>query len=350
MKAIGKVVALGSLLVSPVTVTAAELGEYAGVNLSLGGYVKAQVEFNNPDTEPDTIYRTARQSRLNFSASKVVAGHTVRYFVEGDFWEKYYTTREYKWRLRHSYLKVNNLTLGKTWNGQFWATAPMDAEILNFWGTGSGTIAGNGAYVRRDEVLHYERDGFRFSAQEAIYHGADYPDLILSYTRRYPSGSAGTVALTARDVENNGGSDTGLGLSAAGKWAVADSTVHLSGYVGQGLGVYSGVGVGGAWRGNDEATDAENGKLVTQRGFSAALSHRFTPKLRGTLRYGQVDVNDDASSGLQATTANLIYAPLPRLELGIEWRDQSIDTLNFGPFPNVRPAGEQIEVMAVYKF
>lgn len=350
MSAIKKVVTTGFLLGASVTVTGAEIGQVAGVDLSLGGYVKAEAVFNNPDTERDSIYRTARQSRLNFAASKVVADHLVRYFVEGDFWEKYYTTREYKWRLRHSYLQINNLTLGKTWNGQFWATAPMDAEILNFWGTGSGTIAGNGAYVRRDQVLHYVRDGFRFTAQDAIYDSADYPDLTLSYTRRYPSGSAATVALTARDVENGAGSETGMGLSLAGKWVVADSTFHLSTYAGQGLGVYSGVGVGGAWRGNDAAIDVENGKLVTQRGFSAAVGHRFTPKLRGTLRYGQVDVNDDASSGLQAVAANLIYTALPRLEFAVEWRDQSIDTLNFGPFPNVRPAGEQVEVMAMYKF
>ncbi|WP_299199553.1 hypothetical protein [uncultured Amphritea sp.] len=55
-------------------------------------------------------------------------------------------------------------------------------------------------------------------------------------------------------------------------------------------------------------------------------------------------VDDVADTEAFMTTATLMYKYAPGLDLGIEWRDQ--DMANHP----MRPAGQQVEVMAMYKF
>ncbi|WP_417538035.1 hypothetical protein [Marinomonas sp.] len=93
-------------------------------------------------------------------------------------------------RLRHATLTVDNLTVGQTWTGQFFANAPFDTEMINFYGTGIGTVSGNGAVVRPDLVAHYVKDGMRFTAQDPLYSNASLPDLIAGYTVRTAEGHA----------------------------------------------------------------------------------------------------------------------------------------------------------------
>lgn len=331
---------------------AADLGEINGTKFSVGGYIKAEGVFNDPDAGDSSFDGTARESRVNFKATKEVNGHKVTAFVEGDFWGDFHTNSSYNWRLRHAFVQVDNVTVGQTWNGQFWAVAPLDGEMMNFWGLGAGTIAGNGARVRRDVVLHYTNAGFRFSAQDPIYLDSDTPDLVLSYTKKLESGSAYNVALTGREVQNGTGSDYGVGISAAAKLLLGSSSqLRVSAYAGEGMGVYSGVCVGGAWVNVGDANcDAEGGSLVDQTGYAVAYRHQFNSKLRSTVRYGEVNVDDVADTNLEMTTANLIYTYLPNLDLGVEWRDQNIDTLAVGPFAGARPAGNQLEIMAKYRF
>lgn len=328
-----------------VAASAMELGEFNGTKFSVGGYIKAEGVFNNPDNGSSTFDATARQSRINFKVAKEVEGHKVAGFVEGDFYGSNSTGSTYDWRMRHAFISVDNVTVGQTWNGQFFAVAPLDGEMVNFWGLGAGTIAGNGGRVRRDVVLHYVNGGVRLTAQDPVFTDADMPDLVASYTQRFQSGSAYNVALTAREVQNGTDSDVGAGLSLAGKLAVGSGALHASAFTGEGMGVYSGVCQGGMWNPTRDADcDAVGGDLVEQSGFSVAYSHRFSDKLRGTARYGEVNVDDAADTSLEMTNVNLIYTYLPGLDLGIEWRDQSEGTL-----PQ-RPEGQQIELMAMYKF
>lgn len=368
----GKILALAAAIGSVSTgVSAVELGEFNGTKLSVGGYVKVEGVFNRPDSDAafgaeNTFEGTVRQSRVNFKAEKMVDGHKVKGFVEGDFYGDFYTSgNTANWRLRHAYVSVDNLTVGQTWNGQFFAIAPLDGEMINFWGLSAGTIAGNGGVIRRDMLLHYTTNGFRFTAQDPIYVDADLPDMVASYTKRFKSGSAYNVALTGREVQTGtavdptaSNSDWGFALSVAGKYVLPGGhDIRVSAYSGDGIGAYSGVGVGGAYNPTKVAgvdtMDAFGGELVSQYGFAAAYKHQFTNKLRGTIRYGETNVDDAGDTKLEMTNINLIYKYLPNMDIGIEWRDQNIDTLN-GPagtaFPNIRPKGQQLELMAMYKF
>ena len=330
-------------------VSAVELGEFKGTTFSVGGYLKAEAIWGMPDSGENTLETTTRQSRFNLKASKEIEGHKVSGFIESDFWEyqtSYSTSAAL--RLRHAFISIDNLTIGQTWNGQFFATAPFDARMINFFGPGFGTIGGNGGTVRPSTVVHYTTNGFRFTAQDPLYDNASMPDLVASYSNRFKSGCAYNVAVTAREVQTTSVDDSEIGatISLLGKLAVGNGALFAGAFTGKGAGPYSGVCVGGMWNPTKTATcdiDA-SGDLISQTGFNLGVTQNLTENLNGTLRYGKVEVDDAADTSAYETTATLIYTYLPGLDFGIEWRDQ--DQANHP----LRPAGQQVEVMAMYKF
>lgn len=339
---------------------AVDLGEFNGTNFSVGGYLKAETVFDQPDVGENSVEGSVRQSRFNLSTSSMVEDHKIRGFIEGDFWDNNTSSdSSYAWRLRHAYINIDNITVGQTWNGQFFANAPFDTETLNFWGLGIGTIAGNGAPIRPDLVIHYVKDGWRFTAQDPLYSNADTPDAVLAYTHRTSSGHAFNLALTGREVDttpsitSDDESKYGAAISLASKLKFGDTTVSISGFTGKGAAIYSGWGYNGA-RGLDAQMEVDNnGSLITTTGFSAGIGHKISDKLRANLRYGQVSTDKSSLSNdtLKQTAINMVYAYLPNVDLGIEVREQ-----NAGNRPptsqgtSVRPAGKQLELMAMYKF
>lgn len=336
--------------------SALELGEINGTTFSVGGYIKAEGVFTDPDNGDTSFEGSARQSRVNFAAAKEVDGHKVRGFVEGDFWDNNTESdSSYAWRLRHAYVSIDNLTFGQTWNGQFLSNAPFDVEMVNFFGLGTGTIAGNGAVIRPDLVVRYKMGNALLTLQDPIYSDADIPDIVAGYTYRTQSGHALNVTLTGREVNTIGDdSEFGAALSLAGKFKFGNTTLALSGYTGEGAGVYAGWGYNGAM--GPATSDANaSGDLITTTGFSAGVTQRFNDKLRGTIRYGQVEADEVAvgmdEDTLEMTNVNLIYSYMPGLDFGIEWRDQNVGTRPpTAAGSSLRPAGSQVEVMAIYKF
>ncbi len=327
-------------------VSAVELGEVNGTTFSVGGYLKAEAIWGMPDSGNNDVEGTARQSRFNLKATKEVDGHKIGGFIEGDFWGSG-ASGTYDWRMRHAYISIDNLTVGQTWSGNFFATAPFDARMINFFGPGWGTIAGNGGTVRPSMVAHYRTNGFTISAAEPLYDEASMPDMVVAYAQRFKSGSGYSAAITAREVQQLGDdSEIGAALSFQGRLAVGKGSVTAGVFSGKGQGPNTGLCVGGTWNPTKTATcdiDA-SGNLVSQTGFNVGITQNLTDKLNGTVRYGKVEVDDTADTSGYMTTATLIYSYLPGLDLGIEWRDQ-----NMANHP-LRPAGQQVEVMAMYKF
>ena len=328
---------------------AIDLVTTADSTLSIGGYIKAQGIFTTPDEEDSDFEGSLRESRINLKTTKTIGDKKLTGFVEGDFYGEYkgFESDTPELRLRHAYFQVDDLTVGKTWNGQFFAVAPLLTEQLDFWGTGFGTIAGSGLYVRPDLTVHYAKNGFRVTAQDPIYDDANLPDMVMSYGGDMSNFSY-SFAVTGREagtgVENNSDSDLGIGISLASKLTLGDGSLHGSIYNGKGMGVYSGVCTTGALTPASVNCDAENGKLVSQTGFSVGYGYNFTPKLRGNMRYGEVNVKDQANDSIDIKSANLIYKYLPDVDVGVEWRDRSDTTLPW------REKGQEIELMAKYKF
>lgn len=338
---------------------AIEVKELNGTKFTFGGYIKAEGIVNKPDTGDRTFESSLRQSRLNVAAVSQVQEHRVKAFVEIDFWDDLDKGADasYAPRLRHAYLGIDNFTIGQTWSGQFFAAAPLDVEMLNMFGLGTGTLAGTGAMVRPDLLVHYHRNGLRLTLQDPAWNQASYPDMVAAYTYRF-SGQAVNLAVTGREVDTlNDDSKFGAAVSLASKFQLAGTTLSLSGFSGQGAGVYAGWGYLGA-AGANQATDvnAATNKLITTTGFSAGITQKFTPTLRGTVRYGQVTSNhvnvkrapDDT---FKMVNVNLIYTYLPNLDFGIEWRDQNAQNTSPATTDSAaRPKGQQVELMAMYKF
>ncbi len=350
---------------------ATEIADINGTKISVGGYIKVEGTFNRPDSDAafnaeNSFIGQARQSRFYLKTEREVEGHKVKTYLESDFFGNAYqasSTSSYM-RMRHAYMQIDNLTVGQTWSGQFFSSALFDVEMINFWGLGVGTIAGTGATVRPQLVAHYTTNGFRISLQDPIYDKASYPDMVVGYTKRTKTGHALNVTWTGRDVQKgelddtrsvvDNGSAFGAGLSIAGKIKLGAGSLHASAYTGKGMGAYSGIAGGGAYNPTTiGAAESEDNQLLKQSGFSAGYKMKLSPKLRGNLRYGKVTVDDAADTEIAMTNVNLIYTYFKGLDVGIEWRKQTLDTLN-GPagtsFPNIRPKGKQVEIMAMYKF
>ncbi len=343
-------------LASPVC--ALELDAKNGVKLSMGGYVKAQGIYFDPDGSDRFFEGDARETRFNISTARTVEGHQAQVFIEGDFWDNHTTMESdnsHAWRLRHAYLKVDNFTAGQTWNGQFMATARLDTEIMDFWNLGYGTIWGNGAVIRSDIVLHYKLGGALLTLQDPVYADADVPDLVASYSLKTGNGHEFNVAVTGREVDTGiSGSEYGAAVSVASRLQFGKTSVHLSAFTGEGAGVYAGWGYNGM-RGAATSDVNEAGDLITVTGFAAGMGHRFSDKIRANLRYAQVKADEVASNidddTLKLMHANLIYTYVPGIEFGIEWRDQSAATRPpTSASSSLRPAGRQFEVMAKYRF
>ncbi len=341
-------------------VAAVEVADVNGTKFSIGGYVKAEGVVNKPDDGDQDFEASTRQTRLNFTADTAIDDHKVKAFVEMDFWGNNTDDNStFSPRLRHAFIAVDDVTVGQTWAGQFFATAPFDVEMMSFWNPGLGTIGGNGAVIRPELLIHYTLGGLRLSAQDPVWDQAAYPDMVASYT--YRTGAHGfNLAVTGRDVGTGGGinkkSEFGAAVSAAMKLQFGNTALAVSAYTGEGTAVFAGWGYDGA-RGADQNADVNTatGELITTTGFSAGVTQKFMPNLRGTVRYGQVRADEVAATvpddRLEMVNVNLIYTYLPGLDLGIEWRD-----LNAATRPptartsSKRPKGQQVELMAMYKF
>lgn len=335
--------------------SAIELGEFDGTAVSIGGYFKAEGNFNNPDAGDSDFKGTSGQSRLNFKAQREINGHNLTGFIEGDFYGGDVTDSSHELRLRHAFIKVDNLTVGQTWSGQFLASVPYDIPFLDFFNAGKGNLGGNGGVVRPNLVMHYEQMGFRVSLQEPINSEASYPDFVLNYAKKFDNGLALSIAFTGRDVAKsnvtNDSDDSKFAGSViyASKYTFGDTGLHLNGYSGKGQGVYAGFGYGGAWNPSlRPVVDVDsNGKLVTTTGLVVGISHKLTDKITGAVRYAQVEADKTtlgSEDKFDIKHVNLVYSYLPGLDFGIEWRDQNL------PSHPTRPAGQQVEIMAMYKF
>lgn len=338
-------------------VAAIDLGEFNGVELSIGGYIKAEGIVNMPDKGSQDFDGSMRQSRLNFAAKKDVNGHKLKGFVEMDFWDNVTDGKDssYAPRLRHAYISIDNVTIGQTWNGQFLAAAPLDVEMVNFWGPGFGTIAGNGTVVRPDLVVNYAKNGFLVSAQDPTWDQASYPDMVAAYTYR-TGAHAFNLAVTGREVNTTGNdSKFGAAVSAAAKFKFSSTQLAISGFTGKGAGVYAGWGYSGFTGASQNADVNATGDLITTTGFSTGVTQNFMENLRGTVRYGQVKAGEVKvgmdKDTMEMVNVNLIYSYLPDLDFGIEWRYQNAPTLPDTAAASARrPKGKQLEMFAMYKF
>jgi hypothetical protein len=294
-----------------------------------------------PDVDPYSDFH-AQFSRFWLSADHVSDdGDKFKAYIEADFFGggsnalagNEVATNTYAVTLRQAYVSWNNWLAGQTWsNFQDVAALP---DAVDFVGPTDGTT-----FVRQAQ-LRYTNGGFSVSAENPVTTvstiatgarindtGANaMPDITARYVMKGDWGHFSAAALL-RQFKMGDETSSGAALSLSGKFNLgARDDIRWMANYGKGLGRYMAFGLG-----PDTALDA-NGELhaVTAAGGFVAWRHVFSPKLRGNLMYSASAFDNDKSlpgwnplselvtERASSVHANLIYSPLPKLDVGVEF-------------------------------
>jgi hypothetical protein len=304
----------------------------------------------------------AKQSRLIFGTDTILdGGDKLQTRFEFDFFGSITgdqrVTNTYAPTLRHAFVQWRNWLVGQTWSN-FQDPAVL-VDSVDYIGATDGTV-----FVRQPQV-RYTRGGFSFSVENPettitpfgggtggnariTTDDSSLPDLTARYTFK---GSWGhfSIAGLARELKYQ---TTGTGAINDSTWSAAAS---LSGkfnigksddirymLTGGNLGRYVGLNFS-----NDAVLDGD-GNLKTIDGIAGyvAWRHVWSPKWRTNLYYAMQDYNNDLSltggkvnKQSQSYTGNIFFTPLPKLDIGAEFRhairelengdDGTLDRLQF---------------------
>jgi len=360
----------------------------AGTRFSYGGFIKldASVTDTNDGDIPDgTVGRlfyvpkaipvggghlaeggTDTDMGVNFSRfwfgadTDLESGDKLKAYLEFDlfgggstaFTGNEVATNTYALTLRQAYVQWNNWLAGQTWTN-FQDTAALP-DTVDFLGPTEGTV-----FVRQAQ-LRYTNGPWSFSMEnpETVYtpfngnmaqiSGDDgpMPDLTGRYTfkgdwghfgiaglvrqlKYQTAGAAATPTLPARAaVEDD---TTGYGISVSGKFNLGkndDIRYMVTG--GSGIGRYIGLALN-----NDAVLDSTGDldNIDVIAGF-VGWRHVFSPKLRTNIFYSRADYDQNVdftglgiTKGAQSAHLNVIYTPLPKLDLGAEliWGQRELE-------------------------
>lgn len=326
-----------------------------------GGYIKTDViysdydggavarnspgrDFYIPDTVPvggdgeSYLDFHAKESRFFFrSDHHLDSGDDVTTYLELDFLvgdngdER--ISNSYQPRLRHAYFTWNRWLFGQTWlTFQNVAVLP---EALDFIGPTESTVFG------RQVMLRYTNGPWQFALENPettitpfggggriVASDSRVPAFVARYNLKRDWGHF-TVAALARQLRYEDAAvgidseSTGYGLSLSGLHRVgARDDLRWMATVGSGLGRYLGLNAA-----NGAVVDAQ-GELENIDSWAAfaAYRHWWSENLRSSVVFGYLDVDNDVAltgTGVTAEASsfhlNLIYSPLPKLDLGVEY-------------------------------
>jgi len=286
------------------------------------------------------------QSRLNLDVRGNSPMGPLRAFIEGDFAGSGDT-----FRLRHAFGQFRKVLAGKTWST--FVDSQAVPEDIDFEGL-NGRIN-----VRQAQLRFFPSIGENLELAVAIEDPdpdvtggtglTKVPDVVASIRRTWLNRWHVRTALllrkiSARPDDNPSvtGTDTGWGLSASGRlnvprWGTADNILFQLNY-GDGIGRY--INDLGSVGGQDAVFDPVTGELKTLTAFGAYVSfqHWWSERMRSTLVLGYTDVDnfdfqpDDAYHQTRRVTANLLFSPIPRVDVGAEllWGERTNKDGNTG--------------------
>jgi hypothetical protein len=312
------------------------------VAMKIGGYVKADFIYDfNPIDETDSFVTTsipvgaahrtnarfhARQTRMSFDTRWASSARTVRIFVEGDFFSE-----GDRYRLRHAYGEVGSLLVGKTWT-TFTDVAAAPAT-LDFEGSVSA-VNRRQAQARwtqpiccRDLTLALAIEDARFIIQLPPDVTADprspSPDFVwhLRLDRGWGRFQvAGLYRIGGGQVPHNPVvTGTAWGMNFTGTILLARcTTAYYQIVFGEGIGSYRGL--------PDAApATAERMTALPLFGWMVGVNHEWNDRLSSNFTYAENRLDNAAfqdPDDVHRTTylaANLIYSPLERVQVGIEY-------------------------------
>lgn len=348
----------------PIQTTTITPGAVAGTKFTVGGFVRTDMMYTQTDSGEIADGATGRDlylpsqipvggadegtdydahikfSRLWFGVDNVSdAGDKVTARVEMDFFGgalgNEVSTNTYGATIRHAFVGWNQWLVGQTWSN-FMDPAAL-TEGIDFVGPTDGTV-----FVRQPQI-RYTNGPWSFSAENpettlTPFHGGtrissddnNLPDLTARYLYKaawgHLTGAVMVRQLAYQTTGTNAIDDSSYAVAGtfSGRYNFdANNDVRFSINAGSGIGRYVGVGVA-----SDAMIDGSGNVdgLDGVAGF-VGFHHAFNPQLRGNLYYAASKYdNDTALTGTAVTervssiSANLLYSPLPKLDLGAELR------------------------------
>lgn len=250
----------------------------------------------------------------------------------------------YGLQVRHAYVQWREWLVGQTWSNFEDPVALPDA--VDFIGSTDGTV-----FVRQPQV-RWTRGGLSLSAENSETTISPYlatsqnarvtsddsyiPDLVAKYTWKGGWGQVSAAAL-GRQLKYKGFATTGAvsaddsqytgALSLSGKFNLGPDDIRFV-LVGGNLGRYVGLNFA------NDAVLTTNGvtgvagldEIDGYAGF-VAWRHPWSKTVRTNLYYAMQSYDNDATltGGLAnkeswSVTANVFYSPLPKLDIGAEFR------------------------------
>ncbi|WP_233453960.1 DcaP family trimeric outer membrane transporter [Tsuneonella flava] len=275
----------------------------------------------------------ARQSRIIVKTSTPVGDKSVGTHLELDFMTTsggdQRVSNSYSPRMRQAFITYDGWLFGQTWSTFQNVSALPDT--LDFVGTMPGTV-----FVRQPMIRYKSKGGLSVAIENPettltsatgarIQPGDDkLPDLVLRYDKSGFAIAGIVRQLSASDAilpSNDSAVAYGVSVSGVVPFGGKDDLRFMA-TAGKGLGRYLGANIV-----NDAAIDA-SGKLdpiATYSGF-AAYRHFWGPKLRSTIAgsYFKADnpvllTGNTPTDEVWNALANIIYSPVPKLDLGIEY-------------------------------
>ncbi len=297
-------------------------------------FIVSSIPVEDDPTINEQVVMTVRQSRLNFEMREETSYGILRAFIEGDFDGG--SGSDDTFRLRHAYGQFRDILAGKTWSSFMdLASAP---EELDFEGL-NGRINVRQAQLRFSPeigkdlnfIISFEDPSPEVTGGTGV---SRFPDVVTSINRIWfgrwnTKVSAIFRQIRAKSSTVSSGTQTelGWGLSFSGRTAIPwlderDSFMYQINY-GDGLGRY--IEDLGSLGGADGVFDAR-GDLSTLKTFAGYVStqHWWNSQWRSNFVYGWVYVDtlgfqpDDTYESSQRTSANLIFSPVAKIDIGAE--------------------------------
>ncbi len=319
-------------------------GELANAASGRDYYVPGQTPIGGKSEGTD-FNALAKQSRFIVGTNTPLEnGDKVTTHFEVDFYGSALGTQNvsntYGAVLRQAFIQSNHWLVGQAWS-TFMDVGALP-EAVDFIGPTDGVI-----FIRQPQV-RYTTGGFSFAAENAqttfttvndvgvvtttgSSDDGAFPDFIGRYTWKGDWGSV-TLAGMARELVYQNKPSTGASTDAStwsaavgftGKfntWGKDDLRFML---LGGNLGRYAGLNFT-----NDVVLNS-NGDFDTIDGFAGYLAYRhfWTEKMRSTAFYAVGSYNNpnvlngsNANQASESWSLNFFYSPIPKLDIGAEYR------------------------------
>jgi len=312
------------------------------VAMKIGGFVKADFIYDfNPIDSTDTFVTTdipvgapprtnsrfhARQSRLSFDTRWLSQDQIIKIFVEGDFFSD-----EDRFRLRHAYGEVGSLLVGQTWT-TFTDVAAAPAT-LDFEGSVSN-VNRRQAQARWTNKIFHDDLSLAVAVEDTRFiidtpfgitgePRSPSPDFV-SHLRLKRERGRFQVAGLYRIV---GFQPTGEAVVTKSAWGLNFTGVYLlSDHTKAYSQILFGKGIG-SYRDLPDAAPVASDRagLLPLFGWMVGVTHDWNESLSSNFTYAENILGTTAfqdPTDVEKTTylaANLIYSPLERVRVGIEY-------------------------------